>query len=256
MPTQINQLPPGPTDLAQRVRDLENQVREMRGARRMKSAAVGRLRLYAADGQTLLAELGPTPDSGGGLTTWGLQAGDDTPVSATLSSGSLTFQPSDPDDAGGVPASLNYSALSGLGTSLQMASGTAKPSDWQAIVDLGSVTDGGVPTVIVGGFREVGGVGESGAANAIVQGVLTAANIAYGTATITPSAANTPTSMTISGLGLSGSSFYAQVTPQTTVPGTQVTGVGASGVSGNGLTLWVTRTNTTATIVNWLVIGV
>ncbi|NEB92457.1 hypothetical protein [Streptomyces bauhiniae] len=255
MPSQINQLPPGPTDLAQRVRDLENQMREMRAARRMKSAAVGRLRLYAADGQTLLAELGPTPDSGGGLTTWGLQAGDDTPVSATLSSGELTFQPSSPSFTG-VPANVAYSALVDLGSDLVLSSGAARPSDWRSVVDLGSVTDGGVPNVVVSGFREVGGVGESGAANVIVQGVLTAANIAYGTATITPSAANTPTSMTVSGLGLSGSSFYAQVTPQTTVPGTQVTGVGASGVSSNGLTLWVTRTNTTATIVNWLVIGV
>ncbi|MEV8046374.1 hypothetical protein AB0P02_21375 [Streptomyces griseoluteus] len=255
MPRQTDQLPPGPTDLAQRVRDLENLVREMRGARRMSSAAVGRLRLYAADGQTLLAELGPTADGGGGLRTWGLQAGDDTPVSAALSSGELTFQPSD-DDFTGVPANVAYSAIPELGSDLVLSSGAAKPSDWRSVVDLGSVTDGGVPNVVVSGFREVGGVGEDGPANLAVQGVLTAANIAYGTATVTPSAANTPTSMTISGLGLRGTSFYAQVTPQTVVPGTQVTGVGASSVTADGLTLWVTRTNTTATIVNWLVIGV
>ncbi|MGW1134549.1 hypothetical protein [Streptomyces griseoluteus] len=255
MPRPTDQLPPGPTDLAQRVRDLENLVREMRGARRMSSAAVGRLRLYAADGQTLLAELGPTPDGGGGLRTWGLQAGDDTPVLASLSAGEVTFQPSSPSFTG-VPASVAYSALVDVGSDLVLSSGAARPSDWQSVVDLGSVTDGGVPTVIVSGSREVGGVGESGAANMLVQGVLTSANVAYGTATITPSAANTPTSMTISGLGLRGSTFYAQVTPQTVVPGTQVTGVGTSSVSADGLTLWVTRTNTTATIVNWQVIGV
>ncbi|MFD6025711.1 hypothetical protein [Streptomyces griseoluteus] len=221
----------------------------------MASAAVGRLRLYAADGRTLLAELGPTPEGGGGLQTWGLQADADTPVSATLSSGELNFQPSDPGFTG-VPAKVGYSALVDVGSDLILSSGAARPSDWQAVVDLGSVTDGGVPTVIVNGFREIGGVGEAGAANVLVQGVLTAENYAYGTATITPSAANTPTSMTISGLGLRGSTFYAQVTPQTVVPGTQVTGVSASSVSADGLTLWVTRTNTTATIVNWEIKGV
>jgi hypothetical protein len=40
------------------------------------------------------------------------------------------------------------------------------------------------------------------------------------------------------------------------VPGSQVTGVGVTSVTASGLTVWVTRTNTTATTVNWLVIGV
>ncbi|MGW8703319.1 hypothetical protein ACWGOK_41515 [Streptomyces eurythermus] len=254
MPRQTDQLPADPAALARRVQDLEIQVRELRAARRMTSAAVGRLRLYSEDGQTLLAELGPTPEGGGGLWTRGLQDPDDIPVSAYLSSGELAFRPV-ADEVSARPARVSYSVTPDLGSDLQVSSGTVRPSDWEALVTLESVV-GDRPTVLVDAFREIGDLGESGPCNMIVSGVLTSANVAYGTASITPSAANTPTSLTISGLGLSGSTFYAQVTAITQVPGTQVTGVGANNISGGGLTLWTTRTNTTATILGWMVVGV
>ncbi|MET8693642.1 hypothetical protein ABZV65_13985 [Streptomyces bauhiniae] len=253
MPRQTDQLPADPAALARRVQDLEIQMRELRAARRMTSATVGRLRLYSKDGQTLLAELGPTPE-GGGLWTRGVQGADDIPISAYLSSGELAFRPVD-DEVSAHPAYVSYSLIPDMASDLQLDSGAVRPSDWRAGLTLSS-TAGEAPYVLIGGFREVGDTGESGNCNVQIEGILTSTNVAYGTASITPSAANTPTSLTISGLGLPGSSFYAQVTPITQVPGTQVTGAGVNNISGNGITLWVTRTNTTATILGWMVVGV
>lgn len=88
-----------------------------------------------------------------------------------------------------------------------------------------------------------------------IDGILQTENMAWGSVAITPSAANTPTSHTVTGLGLQGTTAKAQVTAATTVPGTQVTGVAASSITPDGLTVWLTRTNTTATTVDWLVIS-
>lgn len=89
-----------------------------------------------------------------------------------------------------------------------------------------------------------------------VTGMFYADNYRTGRSTITPSAANTPTSLTITGLGMGGSGpVRAYATAATTVPGSQVTGVGCTSVNRDGFTLWVTRTNTTATNIDWLLIG-
>ncbi|MCX5328119.1 hypothetical protein [Streptomyces sp. NBC_00140] len=88
-----------------------------------------------------------------------------------------------------------------------------------------------------------------------VSGMLKAGNIVAGRVTITPSAANVPTSITVTGLSVKGSTFRAVATPSTSAPGTSVTGVGVTNVSATGLTVWVTRTNTTSTGVDWMVIG-
>ncbi|MFJ2162354.1 hypothetical protein [Streptomyces sp. NPDC087856] len=254
MPKQLDQLPTDPTSLARRLAALERQVTEMRGARRMGAATVGDLKLYAADGVTLLAELGPTDDSGGGLKTYGPLGIDEIPVVASLSAGELSFGPAVPK-VSDVLARLSYDVLPDAGTNLQLSSGSLKETDWAAIFDLGSVAGSSVPTAQISGFREVDGVGESGSCNLDVAGVFTSLNWAFGSTTITPSAAGTPTSATVTGLGLQGSAFYAQVTAATQVPGSQVTGVGATNVTSNGLTLWVTRTSTTATVLHWMVVG-
>lgn len=92
--------------------------------------------------------------------------------------------------------------------------------------------------------------------NATVNGVLTAKNRVVGTVTITPSAANTPTSQAVTfPAALTGSTFYGVACAATTVPGTQVTGVGIASESSTGCTLYVTRTNTTATIIRYIVEG-
>ena len=89
-----------------------------------------------------------------------------------------------------------------------------------------------------------------------VVGTFYADNYRTGRVTITPSAANVPTSVTVTGLGMGRSgAVRAYATASTTVPGTQVTGVGCTGAGRDGVTVWVTRTNTTATGVDWHLIG-
>jgi len=85
--------------------------------------------------------------------------------------------------------------------------------------------------------------------------MLLRANEAHGSVLITPSAANVPTSVTVSGLSVLGSTFYGYATPNTSVPGTQVTGVGVTAPASTGLVVWLTRTNTTATTVYWRLVG-
>jgi hypothetical protein len=254
MPKQLDQMPTDPTTLARKVAALERQMTELRAARRMGSASVGRLRIYSDDGQTLLAELGPTGDLGGGLTTYGnLGGGEEIPVVASLTSGELSFQPAESQVAD-VPARVSYDTIPEAGSDLQFSSGSILETDWAAVVDLNSAS-GGRASVLLNGFRELDGAGESGPCDLDLTGILTAASWAYGTVTITPSAPNTPTSQVVSGLDVQGSTFFAFAAPQTAAPGTNVTGVGTNAVTSGGLTVWVTRTNTTATVVNWMVIG-
>lgn len=77
----------------------------------------------------------------------------------------------------------------------------------------------------------------------------------YGYTTITPSAANTPTSKTITFDVPYTSTPRIVVTPVTSVPGTSVTGVGVNSVGTDGFKIWLTRTNTTSTSIAWLAFG-
>jgi hypothetical protein len=86
------------------------------------------------------------------------------------------------------------------------------------------------------------------------DGKMAASNIASGHVTITPSAPNTPTSINVTGLNLVGTPRIS-LTPGTSAPGTQVTGVGFTNVTNTGFTIWLTRTTTTSTGVDWLVIA-
>ncbi|MFJ3043596.1 hypothetical protein [Streptomyces tendae] len=98
--------------------------------------------------------------------------------------------------------------------------------------------------------------------NTNIAGMMTAGNIITGTTTITPSAAHTPTSASVSFTALKGTTFRGYATAATTVPGVRtpvgaqgVTGVAVSSVTSTGMLVWVNRENTTATVVNWMVIG-
>lgn len=109
--------------------------------------------------------------------------------------------------------------------------------------------------LIVDGATTLSGA-VTASANVTVNGVLTAKNRIVGTVTITPSGANTPTSVVVTfPASLTGSTFYGQVTAAVNVPGSQVTGVGITGESSTGCTIWVTRTNTTATPIRYVVEG-
>ncbi|GAX57342.1 hypothetical protein [Streptomyces olivochromogenes] len=246
MPRQLDQLPPDATSLARRLASLEREVREMRAARRMTAASVGTLRVYADDGTTLLAELGPDAgNGGGGLWTRGLQ--DPINMSGYLSSGQLQFRPVE-DGQVAVPAGITYDSDAFQYTDLILTSGNVASTAHRAMLTLESTFEGGHPYVYVQAE-------DSNQCNMDVLGVLTAANIAYGTINITPSP-GVPTSFNVTGLNLMGSTFTAFATAQTSLPGTQVTGVGVTNVSATGLTVWLTRTNNTSTGISWMVMGI
>jgi hypothetical protein len=78
--------------------------------------------------------------------------------------------------------------------------------------------------------------------------------IQRGSVRITPTAANTPTSMAITFEKEFSGTPTVIVSPYTAVPGTVVTGVAVNGASKTGCTIWVTRTNTTETVVHWIAI--
>lgn len=81
------------------------------------------------------------------------------------------------------------------------------------------------------------------------------AKTAHGEVTITP-VANTPTSQPILfPVGMFAAAPRVALTPATTVPGTQVLGVGIADVTSAGATVWLTRTNTSATTVHWIAVG-
>ena len=78
--------------------------------------------------------------------------------------------------------------------------------------------------------------------------------IQWGSETITP-VANTPTSTTITFSTSYDYTPYIGVSALSTVVGTSVLGYGHSSDSKTGTTLYVTRTNTTDTVIRWLAVG-
>jgi hypothetical protein len=78
--------------------------------------------------------------------------------------------------------------------------------------------------------------------------------IQHGNVSITPSAANTPTSKVVTFKQEFSGSPSVVASANTSVPGTTVLGVGTSSRSATGCTIWVTRTNTTETTVNWIAV--
>ena len=75
-----------------------------------------------------------------------------------------------------------------------------------------------------------------------------------GTVSITPSAPNTPTSKVVKFDKAFSSNPVMTASPHTSVPGTTVLGVGTANRSKTEFTMWVTRSNTTATSINWIAV--
>ena len=112
-------------------------------------------------------------------------------------------------------------------------------------------TDGTITTP--GGLSVAGAAAFTG--NATFSGSVKAAKfIQVGTVTITPEAANTPTSAEVKFPTAFPGVPKVFVTANTSVPGTAVTGVAANNVSATGCTIWLTRTNVTATGVWWVAV--
>lgn len=264
MPRQLDQLPSDATSLARRVQALEREVRELRAARRLSSATAGLIQtaasgarvtvdgsdqsvsLYGLDGTTLLAQLAPDASGeGGGLWTRGLQ--DPYNYSAFVGGGEIRLRTVD-SDLVAADAIVMYDTDGVTYSDLLLSSGAVRDTDPRARILLEAVDPGGGPPAVY-----VTGDG-SNRCNLDVDNILSMGNFAWGSLSITP-AANVPTSATVGGLSVRGSTFIALVTVVTSVPGTQVTGIACNNISSSGLTIWLTRTNTTATTVNWMVIG-
>ena len=92
-----------------------------------------------------------------------------------------------------------------------------------------------------------------GGGNVLVKG-FRIPEIQHGSVKITPSAANTPTFETIEFEKAFSGTPHVIVTARTAVPGTTVLGVGTAGLSATGAKIYVTRTNTTETVVDWIAI--
>ena len=251
MPRQLDQLPPDATFLAREVRALKQQVAELRAARRAAHTALtaGGFKVYQPDSSIVAAEM--LADLGDGNAGFQTNSTDGTRY-ARLQSGELTF--GSPDVEQVLPTGITAHADGGT---LEISSGLISGGAQAHII----MASGDSPLAIsnVGGGAPFISLEWDGAGSTDmvvdVSGILAPRNFVWGSASITPSAANTPTSLAITGLTVRGTTFTAQVTPGTSVPGTTVTGVGATNVTSSGVTLWVTRTNTTATTLYWEIRG-
>ena len=76
-----------------------------------------------------------------------------------------------------------------------------------------------------------------------------------GVDSITPSAANVPTSKAVAfPPGFFTAAPNVMLTLSTAVPGTGATGIAATNVTATGFTAWITRTNTTTTSFYWMAV--
>ncbi|MFL4904810.1 hypothetical protein ACJ6WF_16885 [Streptomyces sp. MMS24-I2-30] len=247
MPRQLDQLPADTTTLARRIRDLERQVTELRASRRAAHTAVseGAVTVYRP-GSDIPAAL-MSPDLGDGNA--GFQTNADDGTYARLESGEMTFGAREVSQF--LPTGIRARAVGGtLDIQSGMISGGAQAHILMVSGDSPLSPGNGAPMISL--------MWDGSGQNDMivdVSGLLLPRNMVWGSVTITPSAANIPTSVTVSGLTVRGATFTAQVTPAANTPGTQVTGVGATNVTSSGLTVWLTRTNLTATTVYWEIKG-
>jgi hypothetical protein len=244
MARRLDQLPPDITTLARQVAQLRRELRELRASKRAGHTAfsTGGLTLTDDDGNTL-AEMASDWDDRGmaAVAVYDTRLGDE--YYAALAAGDMCFGVhglTRTQDEGRV----GFSRIDETLFELLISSGSA-PGNSPALINMYSATGLTTADSEVTVTSDVMNVG----------GLLTMGNRASGSVTITPSAVNTPTSLMVSGFDLLGTTFTAQATAVTSVPGTTVTGVGATDASSSSVTIWLTRANTTATIVNWEVIG-
>lgn len=90
----------------------------------------------------------------------------------------------------------------------------------------------------------------------LVSGMVTSRNIITGTVHITPAAANVPQAVSITGLNVAGSTHRGFVGPHSSVPGTGFVACTSTDVTSQGMTIWLTRSDTKVrTTVDWMIIG-
>ncbi|MFJ5294540.1 hypothetical protein [Streptomyces sp. NPDC088348] len=217
------------------------------GQRIALESSTGEVRLYRADGSvaTALTPVGPR-------NAPGLVANSSSGSYVQLAEGELAF-------GGGANMFTQTGVSAFVGTAPQMviASGQRVFSDSGVRLLMGASSPTARPQIqFLGDGGKLLTSNFDGDLN--VGNIFSAGSIAYGTITITTSAANTPTSGLVSGLSVKGSTFRAYLTASSGVPGTQMLGVTATNVTSSGMTVWITRTNTSSqnTAIFWQIVGV
>ena len=119
------------------------------------------------------------------------------------------------------------------------------------VIGYGLYENGQGDTNIYGGNINLKSVGATNVSGELNAGSIPLHTIRRGTVEIKPSAANTPTGKKVSWTSTGGSTFCVAC-PASTVPGTTVKGVGAAETSSTGTTIYITRSNTTVTSVDYI----
>lgn len=235
--------PPDAKTLARRVAALERQIKELRAAKRAAYTALGSGSLSVVDASgAVVAEI--TPDFGDGRSAVAaFQQLVNQQYYAALAGAELRFGVAGQSTVES-EGNVSFEDLGDGRNELFVSSGNQNSAE-KAFISLTS-----------GSYIGSNDSGMSVTADFInLNGLLKASNIATGLTIVTPSAANAPTSVTLSGFNLPGTTFAAFATAQSSLPGTQVTGVGISSATATSAILWLTRTNTTPTGVYWMVMG-
>ena len=107
----------------------------------------------------------------------------------------------------------------------------------------------------ISAWKELVSADLSGIGNRVGRAVIGDLQILWGTTSITPSAANTPTSKEITFSNAFATNPTVQVSVLSSLIGTQILGVSVGAVTTTSFTACTTRTNTSNVVVNWLAIG-
>lgn len=83
---------------------------------------------------------------------------------------------------------------------------------------------------------------------------LSVTQIQHGSATVTPSAANTPTGKTVKFSKSFSGTPDVVASASSSAPGTTVLGVSTNGATTTEFTMWVTRTNTNNVVTRWIAV--
>ncbi|MGW2550131.1 hypothetical protein [Streptomyces sp. NPDC001635] len=176
-------------------------------------------------------------------------------TSARLEAGQLSFL--GPGLAPDTPAFVAGDANNGV---LELGSGQRAVNHTQARMLLASgdsdlaesVNPGGAPYIWIG--WDGGSVPATADMLVMVAGVLMPRNVAWGTVTITVTTANTPASITVTGLTLLGNTFRGWATPQSNPAG--ITGMGVSNITRSSAVVWANRSSPGTVTLAYQIAGV
>ncbi|MGW1625791.1 hypothetical protein [Streptomyces sp. NPDC002172] len=206
------------------------------------------IRALRADG-SLAALMAPDLGDGDGEGGFQTESADGTRI-ARLQNGELTFSTKGVTQA--VPTGIAGTA-NPTGGVLDLNSGFLKTNSASARItlasgDSGYTTDGSA-------FMYLGWDGAGPDMQIDVSGIFLPRSFAWGRVTVSVTTANTPASVTVTGLNVRGSTFQAFATALTSTVGTVVTGVGTTSITTSSVTVWANRSSVGTVQVAYLIIG-